>query len=87
MRAEGRREFFTFKLIAQVLRGAASSVGLLALRLREGAHYFKEDSTFYGRLVNDTIPELGIMRAVKFTTPAQKWNPKNLESANPWMRQ
>ena len=31
-----------------MLRGAASRVGPLALRLRGGAHYFQEDPTHYG---------------------------------------
>ena len=39
-----------------MLRGAASRVGTLALRLRKGAHYFQEDPTYYGGLVNDTTP-------------------------------
>ena len=30
------------KLRAQVVRGATSRVGPLALRLREGSHYFQE---------------------------------------------
>ena len=42
-----------------MLREAASRVGPLTLRLREGAHYFEEDPTHYGGLVNDTTPVQG----------------------------
>ena len=42
-----------------MLRGAASRVGPLALRLREGGCYFQEDPTYYGGgSVNDTTPGL-----------------------------
>ena len=48
------------KLRAQMLRGATSRVGPLALRLREGARFFQEDPTCYGwgggGLANDTTP-------------------------------
>ena len=38
------------------VKGSRSRVGPLALRLREGAHYFQEGPTYYWGSVNDNTP-------------------------------
>ena len=57
-----------------MLRGAASRVGPLALRLREGGgpHYFQEDLTRYGGLVNDSSPVKVILYYIIYVSSPPK---------------